>query len=216
MLGIDGIREFNVLTDTYGAQYGKRAGAQVSIVTQSGGNIVHGTLFEFLRNSALDARNYFDQGYVPPFRRNQFGGAIGGPIRKNKLFLFGNYEGFRQSLALTNVSMVPDDQARQGSLPNATTGIYAKVANLNTGMLPYMVLWPAVNGPELTHDAAGLPTGTAYSYNNPRQTIHEDFGTTRADYAISDHDTASLFYTIDTRQQPSAAGGPSVQRRRDN
>ncbi len=196
LLGIDGIREFNVLTDTYGAQYGKRAGAQIAIVTQSGTNLVHGSLFEFLRNSALDARNFFDQSYVPPFRRNQFGGAIGGPIRKNKLFLFGNYEGFRQSLALTSVSVVPDAQARLGLLPNATTGIYAKVANLNTGMLPYMVLWPDANGAELL-TAAGLPTGTAYSYNNPHQAIHEDFGTTRADYAISDRDTASLFYTID-------------------
>ena len=201
LLGIDGIREVNVLTDTYGAEYGKRAGAQVAIVTQSGGNVVHGSVFEFLRNSALDARNFFDQASVPPFRRNQFGGALGGPIRKNKLFVFGNYEGFRQSLALTSVSVVPDNQARQGLLPNATTGVYAKVANLNTGMLPYMVFWPAVNGPELTQTtSAGLvvPTGTAYSYNNPKQTIHEDFGTTRADYTLSTHDSASLYYTIDT------------------
>ncbi len=201
ILGIDGTREVNVLTDTYGAQYGKRAGAQVEIVTQSGGNVVHGSVFEFLRNSALDARNTFDQSYVPPFRRNQFGGALGGPIRKNKLFWFGNYEGFRQSLALTSVSIVPDDQARQGNLPNATTGVYAKVANLNTGMLPYMALWPAVNGPEITQtNSAGLvvPTGTAYSFNNPKQLIHEDFGTTRVDYTLSDHDSASLYYTIDT------------------
>ncbi len=197
LLGIDGIREFNVLTDTYGAQYGKRAGAQVSIVTQSGGNVLHGSLFEFLRNSDLDARNFFDQSFVPPFRRNQFGGALGGPIRRNKLFLFGNYEGFQQSLALTSVSVVPDNQTRQGLLPNATTGIYAKVANLNTGMLPYMTLWPTVNGPELTTQA-GLPTGTAYSYNNPKQFVHENFGTSRADYTISDRDSASLFYTIDT------------------
>jgi len=196
LLGIDGIREFNVLSDTYGAQYGKRAGGQIVIVTQSGTNMVHGSLFEFLRNSALDARNFFDQGYVPPFRRNQFGGAIGGPIRKNKLFLFSNYEGFRQSLALTSVSVVPDSQARLGNLPNATTGIYAPVANLNKGMLPYMVMWPVGNGPELL-TATGLPTGTQYSYNNPHQAIHEDFGTARADYAISDRDTASLFYTVD-------------------
>ena len=73
------MREFNVLTDTYPAEYGKRAGAQVSVVTQSGTNALHGSLFEFLRNSALDARNFFDQGSVPPFRRNQFGGALGGP-----------------------------------------------------------------------------------------------------------------------------------------
>ena len=77
-------------------------------VTQSGTNALHGSAFEFIRNSALDAKNYFDQGSIPPFRRNQFGGALGGPLKKNRLFLFGNYEGFRQSLALSNVSVVPD------------------------------------------------------------------------------------------------------------
>ena len=86
-------------------------------MTQSGGNALHGSLFEFLRNSKLDARNFFDQNAVPPFRRNQFGGALGGPIKKDKLFLFGNYEGFRQALALSSVSIVPDALARQGLLP---------------------------------------------------------------------------------------------------
>ncbi len=72
LLGIDAVREFNVLTDTYSPAYGKRDGAQVNIVTQSGTNALHGTVFEFLRNSDLDAKNYFDQGVIPPFRRNQF------------------------------------------------------------------------------------------------------------------------------------------------
>ena len=125
LLGIDAVREFNVLTDTYGAEYGKRAGAQVSVVTQSGTNALHGSLFEFLRNSALDARNFFDQGNTPPFRQNQFGGALGGPLKKNRAFLFGNYEGFRQALAVSNVSVVPDAQARQGLLPNAA-GVYSR------------------------------------------------------------------------------------------
>ena len=97
LLGVDAVREFNVATDTYGAAYGKRAGAQVSIVTTSGTNTLHGTAFEFMRNSALDARNYFDHGSIPPFQRNQFGGSLGGPLIKNKLMLFGNYEGFRQA-----------------------------------------------------------------------------------------------------------------------
>src|SRR5208283_4990949 len=101
----------------------------------SGTNAVHGTLFEFLRNSALDARNFFDQGSIPPFRRNQFGGALGGPLKKNKLFLFGNYEGFRQVLALSNVSVVPDNQARLGILPTS-------VSNENPAMLKYFALWP--------------------------------------------------------------------------
>jgi hypothetical protein len=113
LLGIDAVREFNILTDTYPAEYGKRAGAQISVVTQSGTNQLHGSLFEFLRNSDLDARNFFDRAFVPPFRRNQFGGALGGPIKKNKLFLFGNYEGFRQALAVSSVSEVPDQLAAQ-------------------------------------------------------------------------------------------------------
>ena len=194
LLGIDAVREFNVLTDTYGAEYGKRAGGQVSVVTQSGGNVVHGTLFEFLRNSALDARNFFDKGFVPPFRRNQFGGALGGPLKKDKLFLFGNYEGFRQALALSSVSIVPDNQARLGLLPNSS-GVYTQVANLNPSMLKYMPMWPTPNGPELLSN--GVPSGIALSYNNPRQNVHEDFGTARGDYIIRDGDTLSVAYTID-------------------
>jgi hypothetical protein len=184
LLGIDAVREFNVLTDTYSAEYGKRAGAQVSIVTQSGTNALHGSLFEFLRNNALDARNFFDQASVPPFRRNQFGGALGGPIKKNKLFLFGNYEGFRQALALSSVSVVPDANARQGLLPSGP------VANVNPAILPFFNLWPQPNGPN-------LGGGDALSYNNPKQHIHEDFGTARADYVIGPRDSLSLAYTID-------------------
>ncbi len=195
LLGIDAIREFNVQTDTYSAEYGKRAGAQVTVVTQSGGNVLHGSVFEFLRNSALDARNFFDQGSVPPFRRNQFGGALGGPLKKDKLFLFGNYEGFRQALAVSNVTVVPDQQARQGLLPNGS-GVYTSVPNLNPNMLPYAQLfWPAVNGPELK--ANGLPTGTALSYNHPRQSVREDFGTLRGDYVMRPEDSLSVSYTID-------------------
>jgi hypothetical protein len=194
LLGIDAIREFNVLTDTYGAQYGKRAGAQVSVVTQSGTNSLHGSLFEFLRNSDLDARNFFDRGFVPPFRRNQFGGALGGPLKKDKLFLFGNYEGFRQSLAVSNVSVVPDDQARQGLLPNAS-GVYTTVPNLNPAILPYMSFWPQANGPKLLVN--GVPSGAALAYSNPRQAIREDFGTLRADANLRAADTLTGAYTID-------------------
>src|SRR5690349_10306351 len=101
LLGVDAVREYNVLPDSYGAEYGKRAGGQVSIVTSSGTNQLHGDMFEFLRNSDLDARNFFDIQKAPnptsvaPFKRNQFGGSLGGPIRKDRMFLFGNYEGFR-------------------------------------------------------------------------------------------------------------------------
>ncbi len=192
LLGIDAVREFNVMTETYSAEYGKRGGAQVSVVTQSGSNAVHGSVFEFLRNSALDARNFFDQASVPPFRRNQFGGALGGPLQKDRLFLFGNYEGFRQRLAVSNVSVVPDQQARQGSLPpNVISGAFT----LNPAMLQYMKFWPDPNGPELLVN--GLPSGTALAYNNPRQSIREDFGTLRGDYHMRERDTLSAAYTLD-------------------
>jgi hypothetical protein len=194
LLGIDAVREFNVLTGAYPAEYGKRAGAQVAIVTQSGSNTLHGSLFEFLRNSALDARNFFDQGFVPPFRRNQFGGSLGGPLKPGKLFLFGNYEGFRQNLAVSDVSVVPDQLARQGSLPNAS-GSYAPVPGLDAAMLPYMSFWPQPNGVELFVN--GQPSGTALAHYNPRQSIREDFGTLRADAPIRSRDSLSAAYTVD-------------------
>lgn len=204
LLGIDAVREFNVLTDTYSAEYGKRAGAQVSVVTQSGTNAVHGSLFEFVRNSAFDTRNFFDRGKVPPFRRNQFGGALGGPVMKDKLFLFGNYEGFRQSLAISNVSVVPNAQARLGNLP--TNGVYARVANLNPAMLKYMDMWPEANGAELFSN--GQPTGTALSYNTPRQSLHEDFGTIRMDYHPREKDTISAAWTVDDGNAIIPQAGP--------
>ncbi|MEP7351756.1 MAG: TonB-dependent receptor [Acidobacteriota bacterium] len=195
LLGIDAVREFNVLTDSYSAEYGKRAGAQVSIVTMSGTNALHGSVFEFARNSAFDARNYFDRATVPGFKRNQFGGSLGGPIKKDKIFLFGNFEGFVQRLAVSNVSVVPDAQARLGQLPNATTGIYSTVTNLNPAMLQYMAFWPVANGPELMVN--GIASGTALSYNNPRQKIRESFGTLRGDYNIGIRDAFSVNYTVD-------------------
>jgi len=198
MLGIDGIREFNVLTDSYSAAYGKRPGAQINIVTQSGTNQLHGTVFEFLRNSALDSRNYFDQGAIPGFKRNQFGGALGGPIRKDKTFIFGNYEGFRQLLNESGVAIVPDLNARQGLLPNAQ-GVPTPVTGLSQAMLKYMVLWPEPNGPE-------LGGGFAESFGHPLQTIQQDYGTTRLDQIFSTKDSASVNYTIDNglRTTPAA------------
>src|SRR6266853_5495946 len=121
LLGVDAVREYNVVTDTYGAEYGKRAGGQINIVTSSGTNQLHGDLFEFLRNGAFDARDSFDSTIgTPPFKRHQFGGALGGPIKKDKLFLFGNYEAFRQRLAVSDAQIVPGSNARQGRLPNGS------------------------------------------------------------------------------------------------
>jgi len=118
LLGVDAVREYNVLQHTYGAEYGKRAGAQVTVVSSSGTNQWHGDAFEYLRNSALDARNFFDDTIAaPPFKRNQFGGALGGPLKNDKAFIFANYEGFRERLAVSSVAIVPDAQARLGFMP---------------------------------------------------------------------------------------------------
>src|SRR5579872_3468579 len=123
LLGVDAVREFNVVTDNYGAEYGKRPGGQVSIVTASGTNQLHGTVYEFLRNSDLDARNFFDQGPIPQFQRNEFGAALGGPIVKDKMFVFGNYEGYRQHLGLSAVTLVPDNAARAGFVGTTYVGV---------------------------------------------------------------------------------------------
>jgi hypothetical protein len=190
MLGIDAVREFNLLSDNYGAEYGKRAGGQVVVVTQSGSNSLHGSLFEFLRNSALDASGIFNNGVTPPFRRNQFGGAAGGPLKKDRLFLFGNYEGYRQSLATSSVSDVPDAEARQGFLPNSA-GVPTQVAKLNPAMLPFLALWPQGNGPE-------LGGGIQEAFYNPLNTVHEDFANSRLDYYLNSRDRLSAIVTVDT------------------
>jgi len=206
LLGVEAVREYNVLEHTYGAEYGKRAGGQISIVTSSGTNQWHGTLFEYLRNSALDARNFFDQTIgAPPFKRNQFGGALGGPIKKDKMFIFGNYEGFRQRLALSSRAIVPDIPSRQGLLPcNVITPApspcpasgFAPVPNLKPGMLPYAnYFWPSPNGLEVLTN--GLPSGTAYNYNSALQRAREDFGLARFDYSISSKDSLFVNYTLD-------------------
>ena len=197
LLGVDAVREFNVVSDTYGATYGKRDGAQVSIVTSSGTNQLHATAFEFARNSALDARNYFDQGSIPEFQRNQFGGSLGGPIRTNKLFLFGNYEGFRQNWGLSAVTLVPDNEARQGYLPNSSG--QETYVGVNSSVAPLLALWPVQNGPE-------LGSGIAEAFSHPPQHIREDFGTTRFDDNLGSKDLLFAVYTVDD----SAADTPSA------
>jgi Carboxypeptidase regulatory-like domain len=217
LLGVEAVREYNVLEHTYGAEYGKRGGGQITVVTSSGTNQWHGDVFEYLRNSALDARNFFDQTIgAPPFKRNQFGGALGGPLKKDKMFVFGNYEGFRQRLALSSRAIVPDLQARQGLLPcNVITPTpsscesgYAPVPNLKQGMLPYANdFWPTPNGPEVLTN--GLPSGTAYNYNNALQSAWEDFGLGRFDYTISGKDSLFANYTKDDGQRDTPRRNPN-------
>jgi hypothetical protein len=185
LLGIDAVREFNLLRDTYGAEYGKKPGGQVAIVTQSGSNAFRGSVFEFVRNSALDAPNYFDVGSSPPpFSRNQFGGAFGGPLQKDKTFIFANYEGFDQDLHQTSVAFVPDAQARADAAPIVKT----------MGLLN---LWPIAppGSPDFKVTANG--DGVAQYSSSPLQTIREQFGTVRLDRTMSSNDNLSGIYTID-------------------
>src|SRR5436309_14580560 len=110
-LGVDAIQEFSVLTSNYSAEYGKTSGGVVNAVTRSGTNRFHGSAYEFLRNSALDARNFFEDPTAPkaPFKRNQFGGAVGGPIIQNRTFFFADFEAIRQSKGIAVVDTVPSD-----------------------------------------------------------------------------------------------------------
>jgi hypothetical protein len=117
LLGVDAVHEFSIVKDTYGAEYGKRPGAQINIVTASGTNQLHGNAYHFLRNSVLDARNFFGHGSIPQFQRNVFGGSLGGPIKKDKTFVFANYEGFRQQLGLSDLTLVPDNASRAAAVP---------------------------------------------------------------------------------------------------
>jgi len=177
LLGVEAVREFNVQRDSYSAELGKRPGGQVVIVTQSGGNQWHGAVYEYLRNNALDAANFFDQGSAPPFQRNQFGVSSGGAIQKNKTFLFGNYEGFRQNLHQTSVAFVPDAASRAAAVPSVQ---------------PLLNLWP-----QSSVEACPTACGIAAYFSNPLQTIREDFGTVRVDYIFSSKDSLAGIYTVD-------------------
>jgi hypothetical protein len=114
---IDSIQEFEVQTNTFAAEYGRNTGSVVNLVTKSGTNQLHGSLYEFFRNDVLDARNYFNKEPFPKsgLHLNQFGGTFGGPIVKNKTFFFMNYEGFRRSAGITRITNVPTDVQRQGN-----------------------------------------------------------------------------------------------------
>jgi hypothetical protein len=195
LLGVDAVREFNLLVDSYGAEYGKRPGAQVLIVTQSGANQVHGSLFEFLRNNAMDARNFFDGPSVPGFERNQFGASLGAPLQKNKTFAFANFEGFNQHLHQTGVDLVPDVSARSGYLPckliSPAPSPCPATGLALVGVSPLIDAWPAPSAGAL--DFGGI----SEAFNNPLQTIRDDFGTLRLDHIFSPKDSLNAVYTVD-------------------
>lgn len=172
-LGVDAIQEFSVLTGTYPAEYGMSTGGVINAITRSGTNSFHGSAYEFLRNDALDARNFFDT-QKPPFRRNQFGASLGGPIWRNKTFVFADYEAIRENQALTTVDVVPTQAARVGDA--------AAVKYLNA-------FFPLPNG------AVTGNTGV-YSFAGARINT-ENFFTGRLDHHFSASDTLSATMVLD-------------------
>jgi hypothetical protein len=183
-LGVDAIQEFSVLTTNYSAEYGKTSGGVINSVTRSGTNALHGSAYEFARNATLDARNYFDGTNKPPFSRNQFGGTLGGPIRHNKSFFFGNYEGLRQALTVTQISSVPSDNARKGILSTGTITV-------DDNITPVLAFYHSPNaGLDSTGDIGYYSVAT-------KQNGTEDFYLTKLDHLFSEQDRITGTFLLD-------------------
>jgi Carboxypeptidase regulatory-like domain len=192
-LGIDAIAEFQTLTGTYGAQYAGNGGAIIA-VTKSGTNEFHGSAYEFLRNSDLDARGFFDPGdSAPPFHRNQFGGTLGGPIKKNKVFFFMNYEGIQQVLDTTYINYVPTSRY--------VTGNCSSPCVVNAASAAMLALYPAPNGGLFN----GNPEIGIYNYIGA-QTSPENFGVARIDWNISEKDAFFARYEADFGSRTTYSG----------
>ena len=193
-LGMETVQEFRVETNAYGAEFGRMSGGQINVLTKAGTNDLHGSGYEFHRNDALDAKNYFDVAGKPPFTRNQFGGAVGGPIRTDKLFFFAGYESLRENLGRTIISSVPDDNARLGLIPDpATPGALLNVG-VNAGVAPYLLEYPRGNG-------RVLGDGTALHSFQFEQTLAQHFGQGRIDYNVGPGHQLFARYTIDDAAQ---------------
>ena len=187
LIGVDTLQEFRVVTNAFSAEYGRASGGVVSTVTKSGTNALHGSLFEFLRNSDLDARNYFDSktAPIPPFKRNQFGVEADGPVVKNRTFFLGSFEAVRQRLGVTTVSVVPGADARQGNIPGQP-----QIA-VNPSVPGYLALVPLPNG-QMFADGTGQYSTAA------SQPTDETFLAGRLDHRLSDATSLFARFTYDT------------------
>src|SRR6266853_1409349 len=208
-LGVDAIQEFSVLTSNYSAEYGKTSGGVVNATTRSGTNSFHGSAYEFLRNSALDAANFFENAggiQKAPFKRNQFGGAIGGPIVKNHTFFFADFEGIRQSKGIASHNFVPSLAARSGLMCSNPAGADPQNPCVPTQLAPgpntdangvdlaakqYFPLYPVPNGAIQGNGDSALFTFSG------QQVINENFVTTRVDHKFSDKDSLFGTYLFD-------------------
>ena len=206
-LGVESIREYRVLQNSYSAEYGMSMGAQISLVTKSGTNEFHGSAFEYLRNSALDARNWTDIPDKPAFRKNSFGGSVGGPIARERSFFFLSYEGVRESRGATLVGSVPTAAARNGDLD----GDGVAEVTVAESVKPYLALFPLPNG-----EFQGQGLGRYFS--SVSNTASEDYGQARIDYTLGDSDSLFGRWTIDDPRalvpviiEPGPAGGRGTQ-----
>jgi len=202
-LGVDAIQEFSVVTSNYSAEYGRTSGGVINATLRSGTNRFHGSAFEYLRNSALDARNFFDGSNIPPFRRNQFGGSVGGPIRKDKTFFFAAYEGLRQFLGATNSITTFSSDARNGILnfpggPSTYPSGCVQTATANQCAVtvdplvkPFLGLWAPPNAGLLGEGNTGV-----YSFSG-NQTTTENFVSGRIDHTFSPKDSLFGSYQMD-------------------
>src|SRR3977135_2395991 len=211
-LGVDAIQEFSVLTSNYSAEYGKTAGGVVNAVTRSGTNQIHGSAYEFLRNSALDTRNYFDAPGSVPFRRNQFGGAIGGPIFKNRTFFFADYEGIRQSKGISNQVTVPSQEARNGQmchLPDLTdpNGCRPNTITVDANAAKYLTFYPIPTAKDVIAPNGDLGTFTFAG----QQIVSENFFTSRVDHRFSDKDSLFGSYMYDKTPYSAPDGLNNVE-----
>lgn len=189
-LGVDAIGEFSVLTSTAPAEYGRSSGGVINAVTRSGTNSFHGSAFEFIRNSALDARNYFDTDTKPSFRRNQFGASAGGPIIRDRTFIFGAYEGLRESLGVTQQQTVFTAAALAGQ-PDSTNPNATAIVPDPAAVAFAKAFYPLPNGDILPGGQIGL-----YNFSGQRVT-HENFFTTKMDHHFSEQNSLTGTYLID-------------------
>ncbi len=214
-MGVEAIGEFKTLVNTYNAQFGGN-GAVINAATKSGTNAFHGTIYEFFRNDAMDARNFNDGSTKPELRKNQFGGSLGGPIKKDKLFFFANYEGLRQVLGSTQTAFVPDAAARQGYVPNSTGTAYVPYSASRVGIgnctATYTPTSNCISSPLVqnilnmypTATASGLTSGGVVPVLQVANTPgNEDYGVMRVDYNFSDKDSLFGRYIIDNASRYS-------------
>src|SRR5207253_7909816 len=217
LVGVETVKEFRVLTTNYSAEYGRATGGVFIAVTKSGTNQFHGSGFEFLRNDALDAANFFDNASglgKGPFRRNQFGFTVGGPVMlpfgegknvgyngKNKTFFFTSYEGLRETKAITTTAIVPDDNARLGILPDPTNPKTKTIkVTVDSRSLPILDLYPRANGgPSL--DANGNPTGAGLFGGTTNRISNDDFFTVKIDHTFSNSNSMFGRYLYDNSDQ---------------